>query len=169
MNRPQPNLKVMDGASSMRWLELRVPPLLVWVVFAGAMLGVARLTPTLSFKVTGAFACALALAVLGAAVALAGVVAFRRARTTVNPLTPSAAGSVVSGGIYRFTRNPMYLGFLLALAGWAAHLSNAAAALLLPAFVAYMTRFQIKPEERALAAKFGLQFTQYMSRVRRWV
>lgn len=168
MNRPQPNLKGMDATPSTRWLELRVPPLLVWVVFAGAMLGVARLAPTLTFKATGTFACALALAVLGAAVALAGVVAFRRARTTVNPLTPSAAGSVVSGGIYRYTRNPMYLGFLVALAGWAAHLSNAAAALLLPAFVAYMTRFQIKPEERALAAKFGPQFTQYMSRVRRW-
>lgn len=169
MNRPEPNLKGMDGASSMRWLELRVPPLLVWIVFAGAMLGVARVVPTLTFKVTGAFACALVLAVLGAAVALAGVVAFRRARTTVNPLTPSAAGSMVSGGIYRFTRNPMYLGFLVALAGWTAHLSNAAAALLLPAFVGYMTRFQIKPEERALAAKFGSRFTQYMSRVRRWV
>lgn len=169
MNRPQPNLKAPDRVSAMRWLELRVPPLLVWVIFASAMLGVARLVPTLTFKVTGAFACALALAVLGAAVALAGVVAFRRVRTTVNPLTPSDAGSVVSGGIYRFTRNPMYLGFLVALAGWAANVSNAAAALFLPAFVAYMTRFQIKPEERALAAKFGPQFTQYMSRVRRWV
>lgn len=169
MNRPQPDLNDVERERGMRWLELRVPPLLVWAAFAGAMHGVARVVPTLTFKVTGAFACVLALSVLGAAVALAGVVAFRRARTTVNPLTPSAAGSVVSGGIYRFTRNPMYLGFLVALAGWAAHLSNAAAALLLPAFVAYMTRFQIKPEERALAAKFGPQFTQYMSRVRRWV
>lgn len=169
MNRPQPDLNGMDRAPAMRWLELRVPPLIVWGAFAGAMLGVARLLPTLSFKVAGASACGLALAVLGAAVAFAGVVAFRRARTTVNPLTPSAAGTVVSGGAYRFTRNPMYLGFLVALAGWATHLSNTPAALLLPAFVAYMTRFQIKPEERALAAKFGPQFTQYMSRVRRWV
>ena len=169
MSQSQPNLKGMDGESSMRWLELRVPPLLVWVVFAGSMLGVARVVPTLTFMLPGAFACALAFAVLGAAAALAGVVALRRARTTVNPMTPSAAGSVVSGGIYRLTRNPMYLGFLVALAGWAAHLSNAAAALLLPAFFAYMTRFQIMPEERALAAKFGPQFTQYMSRVRRWV
>jgi protein-S-isoprenylcysteine O-methyltransferase Ste14 len=84
-------------------------------------------------------------------------------------MAPGAAGTVVSHGVYRFTRNPMYLGFLVALAGWAAHLSNAAAALLLPAFVFYMTQFQIKPEERALAAKFGPRFTQYMSRVRRWV
>jgi protein-S-isoprenylcysteine O-methyltransferase Ste14 len=63
----------------------------------------------------------------------------------------------------------MYLGFLVALAGWAAHLSNAGAALLLPALVVYMTWFQIKPEERALAEKFGPQFTQYISHVRRWV
>jgi protein-S-isoprenylcysteine O-methyltransferase Ste14 len=153
----------------MRWLELRVPPLLVWFVFGGAMLGVARWVPALDFELTGASVYALALAVLGVASALAGVLAFRRARTTVNPLTPSATGIVVSDGVYSFTRNPMYLGFLLVLAGWAAELSNVGAALLVPAFVAYMTRFQIKPEERALAAKFGPQFTQYMSRVRRWI
>ena len=76
---------------------------------------------------------------------------------------------VVSSGVYRVSRNPMYLGFLLALAGWAVYLSNAGAALLLPAFVAYMTRFQIKPEERALLVKFGPEFAQYMSRVRRWL
>lgn len=162
-------MNALDRTLAMRWLELKVPPLLVWVVFAAAMLGVARLLPTLTFKIAGASGYALALAVLGAAVALAGVVAFRRARTTVNPLTPSAAGIVVSGGIYRFTRNPMYLGFLMALAGWAVYLSNAASALLLPAFIAYMARFQIKPEERALTTKFGPQFTQYMARVRRWV
>jgi len=153
----------------MRWLEVKVPPLLVWLVFGGAMLGVARLAPALTFEVSGVFVYALALAVLGAAVALAGVVALRRARTTINPLAPNAAAAVVSGGVYRFTRNPMYLGFLMALAGWAVYLSNAAAALLLPAFIAYMGLFQIKPEERALATKFGPQFTLYMSRVRRWV
>ena len=169
MNRPKPHLKALDRAPAMCWLELRVPPLIVWAVFAGALFEVARLVPTLTFKVTGSFGFALALAVLGAAVALAGVAAFRRARTTVNPLNPSASVTVVSSGVYRFTRNPMYLGFLVALAGWAAYLSNAAAALLLPAFVAYMTRFQIKPEERALAEKFGPQFAEYRSRVRRWV
>lgn len=63
----------------------------------------------------------------------------------------------------------MYLGFLLALAGWALYLSNAGAVLRLPAFVAYLTQYQIKPEERALLAKFGPEFAQYMARVRRWV
>jgi protein-S-isoprenylcysteine O-methyltransferase Ste14 len=63
----------------------------------------------------------------------------------------------------------MYLGFLLALAGWAAYLANAGAALLLPVFVAYLTRFQIIPEERALSAKFGAAFAAYASGVRRWL
>jgi protein-S-isoprenylcysteine O-methyltransferase Ste14 len=153
----------------MPWLELKVPPLLVWLVAAGAMAGVARLAPQLDFTMPGRGIVALTLAVLGVAIAAAGVRAFHRKRTTVNPLTPGASSAVVSDGVYRISRNPMYLGFLLALAGWAVYLSNAGALLLLPVFVAYMTRFQIKPEERALLAKFGTEFEQYMGRVRRWL
>jgi protein-S-isoprenylcysteine O-methyltransferase Ste14 len=153
----------------MQWLELKIPPPLVWLAFAGAMRCVADAAPRLSFTLSRSSAIALALVALGVAVALAGVIAFRNKRTTVNPLTPSASSSVVSGGVYRLSRNPMYLGFLLALAGWAVYLSNAGAALLLPAFVAYLTQYQIKPEERALLAKFGSEFAQYRSRVRRWL
>jgi protein-S-isoprenylcysteine O-methyltransferase Ste14 len=153
----------------MHGLELKVPPLLVWLVMAGAMLGVTHFTPGLSFTLAGSAFLALALAATGAAVAFAGVVAFRDKRTTVNPLTPGASAALVSSGVYRVSRNPMYLGFLLALAGWAVYLANAGAVLFLPAFVAYMTQYQIRPEERALLAKFGPQFSQYMSRVRRWL
>jgi protein-S-isoprenylcysteine O-methyltransferase Ste14 len=153
----------------VQWLELKIPPLIAWLLVAGAMYGLARYAPGLSFALPGSFAIAPALAAHGAAVAVAGALAFRENRTTVNPLTPDASSCVVSGGVYRFSRNPMYLGFLVALAGWAVYLSNAGAILLLPAFVAYLTRFQIKPEERALLAKFGPEFAQYMSRVRRWL
>jgi protein-S-isoprenylcysteine O-methyltransferase Ste14 len=126
----------------MHWLELKIPPVLVWLVVAGAMLGASYSAPSLSFTRTGSGTIALGLVALAL---------------------------VVTGGVYRISRNPMYLGFLLALAGWAVYLSNAAAAGLLPAFVAYMTQFQIKPEERALLAKFGSEFAQYTSRVRRWI
>ena len=153
----------------MQWLELKIPPLLVWLVFAGAMFGVAHFAPQLSFTLTGSSAIALALAVLGGAMAFAGVIAFRNKRTTVNPFTPSASSFIVSGGPYYVSRNPMYVGLTLALAGWAVYLSNAGAALLVPGCVAYMTQYQIKPEERALLAKFGSEFAQYMSRVRRWL
>jgi protein-S-isoprenylcysteine O-methyltransferase Ste14 len=153
----------------MQWLELKIPPLLVSFAFAVAMLGLAHATPGLSISVVGAHVAAFVLAATGAVVAGAGVIAFRQRRTTVNPLTPAASSSVVSTSIYGFSRNPMYLGFLLALAGWAVYLSNVAAALLLPAFVAYMNQYQVKPEERALLAKFGPEFAHYMSRVRRWI
>jgi len=153
----------------VQWLELKVPPLLVWLVFAGVMLGVAYAAPGLSFTLARSSAIALALVALGVGVAFAGVIAFRDKRTTVNPLTPDASSAVVSSGVYRFSRNPMYLGFLMALVGWAVYLSNVGSVLLLPAFVAYMTQYQIKPEERVLLAKFGTEFAQYMSRVRRWL
>ncbi len=127
----------------MQWLDLKVPPVLVWLVFAGAMFGVAYVAPAISYTLPARFALALALVVLGGAVALAGVVAFRSKRTTVNPLTPGASSSVVASGVYRVSRNPMYLGFFLALGGWALYLSNAGAVLLLPAFLAYLTQYQI--------------------------
>ena len=76
---------------------------------------------------------------------------------------------LLTSGPYAFTRNPMYLGLLLVLLGWAAYLSNALACVFLPAFVLYMNRFQIGPEERALAALFGQAFLDYKNRVRRWV
>src|SRR5687768_10723507 len=124
----------------MHWLELKIPPLLVALVLGLAMLGVSRAASKLSFALPGGLAIALSLVAVGAIVALAGVVAFRRERTTVNPMTPNASSSIVSSGVYRYSRNPMYLGFLLALAGWAVYLSNPAAAVLLVAFVAYMNQ-----------------------------
>jgi protein-S-isoprenylcysteine O-methyltransferase Ste14 len=114
-------------------------------------------------------ALAAVLAGAGAIVALAGVAAFRRARTTVDPTTPEAASAIVASGIYRRSRNPMYLGFMLMLAGWSAFLANPLAMLLLPAFIVYMNRFQIVPEERALSAKFGAKYRDYMRQARRWI
>jgi protein-S-isoprenylcysteine O-methyltransferase Ste14 len=71
--------------------------------------------------------------------------------------------------VYKFTRNPMYLGLLLVLFGWAIFLSNAAAFALLPGFFVYMNRFQIEPEERVLALKFGSEYAAYKAKVRRWL
>lgn len=153
----------------MQFLELRVPPVPLAAVFAAVMFGLSLLAPLATIALPGRTRIAVALTLLGVAIALAGVVAFRAHRTTVNPLTPSASSVVVSSGMFRFSRNPIHLGLLLALAGWVVYLSNVLAALLLPAFVAYMNRFQIKEEERALLAKFGSPFAQYMATFRRWV
>ncbi|MBG6289848.1 isoprenylcysteine carboxylmethyltransferase family protein [Pseudomonas nitroreducens] len=106
---------------------------------------------------------------MGAAVCLAGVLSFRLARTAVNPLRPETASALVSSGIYGHTRNPMYLGFAIALVAWAFYLASPVALLGVVGFVLYMNRFQIGPEEQALASLFGEAFAAYRTRVRRWL
>ena len=150
-------------------LELKIPPVALFMVTFLIMGIVSAVLPVASFTLPGASAVASVLAFAGAGIAVAGVYAFRRHGTTVNPMKPETTVSVVIVGIYRFTRNPMYLGLAVILVGWAIYLTNVVAMLLVPAFVAYMTEFQIKPEERALRAKFGPGFADYMLEVRRWI
>ena len=100
---------------------------------------------------------------------LAAGAAFRTRRTTVNPTKPDAASSLVVSGVYRLSRNPMYVGALLALGGWAVFLSHPLPFLFLPLFFAYMNRFQITPEERLLSSKFGAEYETYKEAVRRWL
>lgn len=129
----------------------------------------AREWPRSGFHLPGRPYVAAGFALAGALFALLGVVSFRRAKTTVNPMRPGSASSLVTSGVYRLTRNPMYLGFLLTLLGWAAWLSNAAAFAAVPGFVLYMDCFQIRPEERALRSRFDQEFNAYKARVRRWI
>lgn len=153
----------------MRALELKVPPPLVALTCAALMYAVAQLAPGWRWSWPHGAILGAGVALLGAALDALGVIAFLRARTTVNPLKPSRTSTIVRGGIYRHTRNPMYLGMLLFLLGFALYLAHPLAFLLLPVFVAYLTRYQIMPEERFLAAKFGAEYAAYASRVRRWI
>ena len=153
----------------MQILELKIPPPLVAVLVAGAMWGISRFAPVLDSPALIRVIAAITIGLAGGAVSLAGALAFRRAGTTVNPMKPEAASALVCSGIYRLTRNPMYLGLLLALVAWAVFLSSAWALLGPAAFVPYISRFQIAPEERVLAAMFGTAFADYKLRVRRWL
>jgi protein-S-isoprenylcysteine O-methyltransferase Ste14 len=138
-------------------------------VMAGAMWAVATggaaPAPLSAVQVA---ACAL-LAAAGLGLDLAGLLAFRASRTTVNPLAPQRSRVLVTRGVYRITRNPMYLGMALLLAAWALALGSAWAAAGPLAFGLYITRFQIGPEERALQALFGPAYADYCRRVRRWL
>lgn len=153
----------------MPQLALRVPPLALVVAFAVAIALVTVYLPLVRIPLPGHKYASAALIFAGLLVALVGVIQFRRARTTVNPMSPSKASAVVSSGIYRWSRNPMYLGMALALLGLAAWGSTLAGYLLVPGFCWYLTRFQIIPEEEALLAIFRQEFAQYMASVRRWV
>jgi protein-S-isoprenylcysteine O-methyltransferase Ste14 len=156
-------------AAAMRHLELKVPPLLVVVIAALLMWAVARATPRLTLPYSGSVLVAAALLISGIAMMVMGVLAFRKASTTVDPRFPENASHIVSGGIYRFTRNPMYLGMLVVLIAWMALLSNVGTLVIPALFALYITRWQIVPEERALAEKFGAEYEGYCKSVRRWL
>ena len=153
----------------MRSLELKVPPPAVALVIAVLMWLLSLAAPALGFAIPARFLLVIIFAVAGIAVSIAGVAAFARAKTTINPTTPEKSSSLVNGGIYKVTRNPMYLGLLLVLTSWAISLSNPLPFLLLPVYMLYINRFQIAPEERALTSLFGRDFAAYQSRVRRWI
>ena len=150
-------------------LENRIPPPVVAACVGALMLAAAWAVPALNVELPWTTPAAIVAASLGAAFGLAGVIQFHRARTTVNPLQPDAVSALVSGGIYRWTRNPMYLGMAAMLVGWAVYLASIAALAALPLFIAYINRFQIAPEERALEARFGAEFEAYRRRVSRWL
>jgi protein-S-isoprenylcysteine O-methyltransferase Ste14 len=153
----------------MQALELKIPPLALMVLFALVMWLLAQVIPPFALPGVVGLVLAGGFASAGAVVALLGVLAFRRADTTVDPRVPQQTSSLVIRGIYRYSRNPMYVGFLLLLTAWACYLMSAAALILLPLFVLYMNRFQIVPEERYLKQKFGADYQAYTEQVRRWL
>ena len=134
---------------------------LIWVIarFAGGV------------EVAERMRCALGLGLigLGAVLDLAGVVSCWRASTTINPLRPESTSALVTTGLFRFSRNPIYVGYFLVLSGWVLFLASPWSGFSLLLFVLYLHRFQIVPEERALRETFGEEYDDYCARVRRWV
>ena len=154
---------------SLKSLELKIPPPVVALLTAGAMWWVAAHTPALPLPPVFRHVASIVVALLGCACDLAGLLAFRRAHTTINPMKPTASRVLVTSGIYRFTRNPMYVGLLLFLTAWGIYLSSGWALLLVAGCAGYLNRFQVVPEEKVLAELFGLKYDAYKARVRRWL
>lgn len=153
----------------MTWLESRIPPPVVALLAAGAMWLMARETPSLSMQLPTKGGVAFALGVIAIAIVVTGATQFHRAKTTVNPMRPEATTTLVTSGIYRLTRNPMYVGLATLLLAWAYYLSNPSALLGVLAFVLYIHRFQIVPEEKAMRALFPGAYEAYARQVRRWL
>jgi protein-S-isoprenylcysteine O-methyltransferase Ste14 len=125
--------------------------------------------PLMAFPTAVPPVLALVVGLAGLVVEVAGAASFVRARTSVDPTRPKGASTLVVSGIYRFTRNPMYVGDAVLLVAWALCLSSAVAFAAVPLFIGYMNLFQIPAEERAMSELFGDSYAEYRSRVRRWV
>ena len=132
------------------------------------MWGLARI-PAGNVEIPGRILIVVVMTAMGGWLAIAGILEFRRHQTTIHPFNPEETSAIVSSGVYRVSRNPMYLGLAIILLAWAVYLGNAWTLLGIPLFIAYLTRFQIIPEERALRQKFGDEYASYSAAVRRWI
>jgi protein-S-isoprenylcysteine O-methyltransferase Ste14 len=153
----------------MASLEVKVPPPAVALLFGLLMWLASSFVAPVEVPFGARVGAAVVFASIGLTFGVAAMISFVRASTTMNPTKPGAASSLVTGGVFRFTRNPMYLSLLMYLLAWAAYLSNWLALLFVPVFVLYINELQIKPEERALSALFGAEYASYKARVRRWL
>jgi len=150
-------------------LELKIPPPVVGLACAASMWFLSRVTPTLDIPSATRIAGSIVIALIGAAFDLSGLARFLRAKTTVNPLKPAKTTALVTSGVYRITRNPMYVGMLLMLMAWTLFLAAPLAIAGPLLFFAWIGRFQIASEERVLGALFGNDYAAYRQQVRRWL
>lgn len=153
----------------MHKLETKIPAPFVAIAVGGLMKLYARTAPVVIDTSPMWAEVGIRLSQLSAVIALVAFASFFIARTTINPLNPSRASALVTTGIFRITRNPMYLSLLLLLVAYAVRLDSWVEWLGPVLFAAYVTRFQIVPEERILAVKFGAAYLAYKNRTRRWL
>lgn len=150
-------------------LELTIPPPAVMLVTGLAMWFLSFLFPAMTLMWLRSVSGAVILGLIGLGISTLGIISFRRANTTIDPGRSAETSALVTSGIYRFTRNPMYLGTFLVLIGWGVLLGNVAAILGAFIYILYISRYQIQPEERRLQARFGDEFISYKATVRRWL
>lgn len=153
----------------MSRFELKVPPVLLFFLVAFLMWVTTIFLPGIEVAPGPRFVLLVIFVSAGGIIAGAGVRAFNKSATTVNPMTPEMSSSLVTSGIYQHTRNPMYVGLLFALIGWGFFLSSPYSLLLCIGFILYMNRFQIRREEAVLDTIFGPDYRTYKTRVRRWL
>ncbi len=149
-------------------MKIKIIPPLVMLIFGVAMYFLDRFLPFGEFDFFGRKVMVYIVAAIGFLIMAAALYQFKKAKTTTNPLNPEKASSLVTTGIYNFTRNPMYLTMLLLLTALGLRLGNAFNALLAAGFVYYMNHLQIKYEEAALLSQFGQNYKLYQKAVRRW-
>lgn len=146
---------------------MRVIPVVWFLLGLLAMVLLERWLPLFSVQVPLLRPLGYALAGGGFLLVIAAALTFRRARTPVRPF--AEAEVLVRSGPFRLSRNPIYLGMLLVLAGIALRLGALSPLLVLPAFVVIINQRIIRAEEDMLRRKFGNAYADYAGSVRRWL
>ncbi len=150
-------------------LQTRIPPPVYMLLFGTAMWALDKYLPVLYWNIQPWTRIGWGIMGLGFLIELAAISLFLKAKTTANPMKPHNASSLVKTGLYRYTRNPMYLGIAILLTGWSIQLGSLTPLIGPPLFIFIITHMQIRPEERALAQVIGEAYLRYKSEVPRWL
>ena len=148
-------------------METKIPPPIVTLVFGLSIYFSRGIFQVVEIKYS--FYFGILLLVLGFVILISAVRLFRKDKTTVNPLSPEQATKLVTDGIFKYSRNPMYLGMALVLGSIAIFFNLIGGIILVALFCAYITKFQILPEERAMRDLFSDDFDKYTKVTRRWI
>lgn len=152
----------------MKFMKLKIPPVVVFLVFGALMYALQKLLPVGYFDFFGRRYLMYGLVVIASSIGLISVLQFIKSKTTVSPVKPDEASKLVTNGLYQFSRNPMYLSMLLLLLALGLYFGNAFNILIAAGFVMYMNKFQIIPEEEVLLNLFGKEYKHYCALTRRW-
>ena len=148
-------------------IKTKFPPPLVALAFGFLINYTKNIFPKIEIKneiIFGSF-----MIISGLIIILSAIILFKKYQTTITPLNPSKATKLITDGIYKFSRNPMYLGLLLVLLGISIILNLTGGFFLIPLFILYLNLFQIIPEENAMVDLFKDEFLEYKKKVRRWI
>lgn len=150
-------------------MNLLIPPPVVTAICAATMWAAGRLFPSSAMTFAGQRVFATSILIAALVIMLVAAYQFMRARTTINPMKPARASALMTHGVFARSRNPIYLADLMVLIALAVWIGNPWTLIACVAFVVYITRFQIRPEETALTERFGDDYRRYQARVRRWI
>ena len=148
-------------------IKTKFPPPLVALAFGFLINYTKNIFPKIEIKneiIFGSF-----MIISGLIIILSAITLFKKYQTNITPLNPSNATKLITDGIYKFSRNPMYLGLLLVLLGISTILNPIGGLFLIPLFILYLNFFQIIPEENAMVDLFKDEFLEYKKNVRRWI
>ena len=148
-------------------METKIPPPIVTLVFGLSIYFSRGMFPAV--EAWHSFYLGIFLFFLGFFILISAVKLFRNDKTTVNPLSPEQATKLVTNGIFKHSRNPMYLGMAVILASVAVFFNIIGGIIFMALFCLYITKFQIIPEEKAMKELFAQDFEQYMQATRRWI
>lgn len=150
-------------------MKLKIPPVIVFFLALGIIFGSHYVFSEQSHSFLFQTLLSRIFLALGVLIVFSGIIAFRMKGTTVDPLHPEKASSLVKSGIYKYTRNPMYLGMAFVLIGGIIRVGNPIGLLAIIFFIWYITIFQIKPEEEILKEIFKEEYRRYCQKVNRWI